>query len=45
MTNKGFNDLLNLLQKLVPISNELPWNYYEAKQMNFPMGLEGQKIH
>jgi len=45
MTDKGFDDLLTLLQKLLPNPNELPENTYKAKQMICPMGLEVQKIH
>ena len=45
MMDKGFDDLLTLLQKLLPNPNELPENTYKAKQMICPMGLEVQKIH
>jgi hypothetical protein len=44
-TDKGFNDLLNLLQKLLPTPNELPKKLYQAKQMICPIELEVQKIH
>jgi hypothetical protein len=45
LTDKGFDDLLCLLQKLLPTPNELPENTYQAKQMICPMGLEVQKLH
>ena len=39
MSDIGFNDVLSLLQKFVPSSNELLENTYEAKQMIYPLGL------
>ena len=45
LSDKGFDDLLSLLQKLLPSPNGLPENTYQAKQMICPMGLEVQKIH
>jgi hypothetical protein len=45
MSDTGFNDVLSLLQKFVPSSNELPQNTNEAKQMICPLGLKVQKIH
>ena len=45
MSDTRFNDVLSLLQKFVPSSNELPQSTYEAKQMICPLGLIVQKIH
>lgn len=45
MTDKGFEELLKLLKKLLPKDNKLPTTTYEAKQMVCPLGLEVQKIH
>lgn len=40
-----FEDLLSIIDKLLPTPNELPKNTYEAKQMIGLIGLEVQKIH
>jgi hypothetical protein len=45
LSDKGFDDLLSLLQKMLPSPNGLPENKYHAKQMICPLGLEVQKIH
>lgn len=45
MTDKGFEELLKLLKKVLPKDNKLPTTTYEAKQMVCPLGLEVQKIH
>jgi hypothetical protein len=44
-TDKGFDNFLSLMQKLLPTPNELPENTYQAKQMICSMGLVVQKIH
>jgi hypothetical protein len=45
LSDKSFDDLLSLLQKMLPSPNGLPENTYHAKQMICPLGLEVQKIH
>jgi hypothetical protein len=45
VTDKGFEELLKLLKKVLPKDNKLPTTTYEAKQMVCPLGLEVQKIH
>jgi hypothetical protein len=45
LSSKGFDDLLSLLQKMLPNPNGLPENTYHAKKMIRPLGLEVQKIH
>ena len=45
LSDKGFNDLLKLLKKMLPSPNGLPENIYQAKQMICPIGLEVQKIY
>jgi hypothetical protein len=45
LKDKGFDNLLSLLQKLLPTLNELPENTYQGEKMICPMGLEVQKIH
>src|SRR5579883_1994389 len=45
LSDQGFEDMLYVLQKLLPSPNELPRTTYEAKQMVCPLGLEVQKIH
>ena len=44
-SDKGFGELLFVLDKLLPSPNELPRTTYEAKQMICPLGLEVEKIH
>ena len=45
LSDKGFEDMLCVLEKLLPSPNELPKTTYEAKQMICPLGLEVGKIH
>ncbi|WVZ51489.1 hypothetical protein U9M48_002633 [Paspalum notatum var. saurae] len=45
VSDKGFNELLMLIKKLLPEGNKLPAITYEAKEVVFPLGLEVQKIH
>jgi len=45
MSDKGFNELLGVVHKLLPSDNELPENTYKAMQMICPLGLEVQNIH
>ena len=44
MSDKGFDELLCLVKKLLPKSKTLPETTYEAKQIVFLLGLEVQKI-
>jgi Zn ribbon nucleic-acid-binding protein len=44
-TDRSFNELLHLLEDMLPERNELPKTTYEAKQIVCPMGLEVEKIH
>ncbi|WVZ71432.1 hypothetical protein U9M48_020020 [Paspalum notatum var. saurae] len=45
VSDKGFNELLMLIKKLLLESNKLPSTTYEAKDVVCPLGLEVQKIH
>jgi hypothetical protein len=45
LSDKGFDQLLDIIRKLLPEDNELPENTYLAKQMICPIGLEVEKIH
>ena len=45
VSDKGFNELLMLIKKLLPEGNKLPATTYEAKEVVCPLGLEVQKIH
>ena len=45
LSDKGFDDLLSLLCKLLPSPNELPENTNQTKQMIYAIGLEEQKNH
>lgn len=45
LSDKGFDDLLCVLRKLLPNHNELLEKIYLAKQMICPMGLEAKKIY
>ena len=45
VTDKGFEELLKLVKKILPEGNELPSSTYEAKRVVCPLGLEVQKIH
>ena len=40
VSNKGFGELLKLVEKMFPKDNELPTTMYEAKQLVCPLGLE-----
>ena len=44
-SDKGFENLLKILKKMLPKDNELPSSTYEAKKVVCPLGLEVQKIH
>ncbi|WVZ83355.1 hypothetical protein U9M48_030513 [Paspalum notatum var. saurae] len=43
--DKGFNELLVLIKKLLLEGNKLPASTYEAKEVICPLGLEVRKIH
>ena len=45
VSDKGFNELLELIKKMLPDGNTLPKTTYEAKEIVCPLGLEVQKIH
>jgi hypothetical protein len=45
VSDKGFNELLELIKKMLPDGNTLPETTYEAKEIVCPLGLEVQKIH
>ncbi|WVZ85320.1 hypothetical protein U9M48_032263 [Paspalum notatum var. saurae] len=45
VSDKGFNELLMIIKKLLPEGNKLPATTYEAKEAVCPLGLEVQKIH
>jgi hypothetical protein len=45
LSDKGFDQLLDIIRKLLPEDNELPEKTYLAKQMIYPIGLEVEKIH
>src|SRR3990170_7727388 len=45
VSDKGFENLLIMLKKMLPMDNELPESMYEAKKTVCPLGLEVQKIH
>ena len=45
LSDKGFDDLLCVLRKLLPNHNELLEKIYLTKQMICPMGLEAKKIY
>ena len=45
VSDKGFDELLYLVKKMLPKSNTLPETMYEAKQIVCPLGLKVQKIH
>jgi hypothetical protein len=44
-TDRSFDELLHLLEDILPEGNELPKTTYEAKLILCPMGLEVEKIH
>jgi hypothetical protein len=43
--DKGFNELLQVLNDLLPKANVLPRSTYQAKKIVCPLGLEVEKIH
>jgi hypothetical protein len=45
LSDKGFDELLKLIKKLLPKGNTLPETTYEARHAVCPLGLEAQKIH
>jgi hypothetical protein len=45
LSDKGFEKLLKILNKMLPKDNELPASTYEAKKIVCSLGLEVQKIH
>ncbi|WVZ75778.1 hypothetical protein U9M48_023810 [Paspalum notatum var. saurae] len=45
VSDKGFNELLMLIEKLLLEGNKLPATTYEATEVICPLGLEVQKIH
>ncbi|WVZ81326.1 hypothetical protein U9M48_028716 [Paspalum notatum var. saurae] len=45
VSDKGFNELLMLIKKLLPEGKKLPATTYEAKDVVCPLGLGVQKIH
>jgi hypothetical protein len=44
-SNKGFNELLQFSNNLLPKANMLPRNMYQAKKIICPLGLKVEKIH
>jgi hypothetical protein len=44
-SDKGFNELLQFLNNLIPKANVLPRSTYQAKKIVCPLGLEVEKIH
>jgi hypothetical protein len=44
-SNKGFNELLQFLNDLLPKANVLPRSMYLDKKIVCPLGLEVEKIH
>ena len=45
LSDKGFNQLLGIIRKMLLEKNELPKKTYLAKQMICPIGLKVEKIH
>jgi len=45
VTDKGFEELLGIVNNMLPERNELPSTTYEAKKVVCPLVLEVQKIH
>jgi hypothetical protein len=43
--DKGFEQLLKMMKKMLSRDNELSASMYEAKKVVCPLGLEVQKIH
>jgi hypothetical protein len=44
-SDKGFNELLQFLNDLLPKANVLPRSTYQAKKIICPLELEVEKIH
>ena len=44
-SDRGFENLLKIIKKMLPRDNVLPPSTYEAKKVVCPLGLEVQKIH
>ena len=44
-SDKGFENLLKIFKKMLPMDNELLSSTYEVKKVVCPLGLEVQKIH
>jgi hypothetical protein len=45
LSYKGFEELLKLIQNILPEGNTLTKTMYEARRVVCPLGLEAQKIH
>ena len=45
LSDKGFEDLLHVVKKLLRIPNKIVETTYQAKQMIYPLSLEVDKIH
>ena len=45
VSDKGFENLLIILKKILPKDNKLRDSMYKAKKVVCPLGLEVQKIH
>ena len=43
LNDKGFDQLLGIIRKMLPEKDELPEKTYLAKQMIYPIGLEVEK--
>jgi hypothetical protein len=44
-SDKGFSELLQFLNNLLPKANVLPRSTYQAKKIVCPLGFEVEKIH
>ena len=45
LSDKGFDQLLGIIRKMLSEKNKLPEKTYRAKQMICTIGLEVEKIH
>jgi hypothetical protein len=45
LSDKGFEQLLKMMKKMLLRDKKLPASTYEAKKVVCPLGLEVQKIH
>jgi hypothetical protein len=45
LSDKGFEQLLKMMKKILPRDNELPASTYEANKVVCPLGLEVHKIY